>query len=161
MGADQRQDLVGGNEKSDRIDDAEQAQDHEARQPIAFTSGPSPQPILPFHGRKSSQKIRGDSNPDAANPVAAVCDRRRLASKEAERRAPIRSTKSQPAFAFLKEPNSTVTDRRYSCSYFSVAASFFTGRRRSVICLIRAESDGLQVATSGSSLNASWTILRS
>src|SRR5882762_4508427 len=38
--------------------------------------------------------------------------------------------------------------------YCLCAVSFFGWRFRSVICLIRAESDGLQVATSGSSLKA-------
>lgn len=42
----------------------------------------------------------------------------------------------------------------FSCG----AGSGLRWRLRSVICLIRAESEGLQVATSGSSLNALWTI---
>ncbi len=45
--------------------------------------------------------------------------------------------------------------------YSFSAGSFFGCRFNNVICLMRAESDGLHVATSGSSLNALWTILRS
>jgi len=41
------------------------------------------------------------------------------------------------------------------------AVSFFACRFSNVICLIRAESDGLQVAMSGSSLKALWTMRRS
>ena len=51
-------------------------------------------------------------------------------------------------------------DRQYQSPLASDAGSFFGCRFRSVICLIRAESDGLQVATSGSSLKALWTIRR-
>jgi len=60
---------------------------------------------------------------------------------------------------FGESPNTARESRalRYCCG----AASRLGWRLRSVICLIRAESEGLQVATSGSSLKALWTSRRS
>ncbi len=55
-----------------------------------------------------------------------------------------------------------VRDDSYSfCAGLCMAVSFFACRFNRVICLIRAESEGLQVAMSGSSLNALCTMRRS
>lgn len=39
MRTDERQDLISRNEKSDRVGDAEEAENEETRQPIAFAIG--------------------------------------------------------------------------------------------------------------------------
>jgi hypothetical protein len=69
----------------------------------------------------------------------------------------VRMSTSGACLRRLSAVATTSAASRYCCG----AGSFFGWRLSSVICLIRAESDGLQVATSGSSLKALWTSRRS
>ena len=67
-----------------------------------------------------------------------------------------------PAFAALRRGRQRSGYKKLD-GYEAVVpcGAVFLGRFSRVICLIRAESDGLHVATSGSSLKALWTRRRS